>query len=75
MQYRARQNVILEVGYFIGLLGREKVTVLYRGDVELPSDMLGIVYTNLDESGGWKLALAKELKQGGYEIDLNKLIV
>ena len=71
---RARQNVVMELGYFIGLLGRENVAVLYRGDVELPSDMLGIVGTALDEHDGWRLALAKELKESGYDIDLNKLI-
>lgn len=71
---RARQNVVLEMGYFIGLLGREKVCVLYKGDVELPSDILGIVYTKIDEPEAWKLSLAKELKTVGYDVDLNKLI-
>lgn len=73
-QPRARQNVILELGYFVGKIGRNKVCVLYRGDVELPSDMLGVVYTQLDDSGAWQLNLAKELKEAGYEIDLNQII-
>lgn len=71
---RARQNVVLEMGYFVGLLSREKVCVLYKGDLELPSDILGVVYTKVDESEAWKLTLAKELKSAGYEIDLNKLM-
>lgn len=41
---RARQNVILEFGYFIGRIGRRKVCCLYKGNVELPSDMHGICY-------------------------------
>jgi len=41
---RARQNVILEFGYFMGLLGRDRVCCLYKGDMQLPSDMHGIVY-------------------------------
>lgn len=45
---RARQNVILEFGYFIGRLGRRKVCCLYNGDLELPSDMHGICYLNFN---------------------------
>lgn len=71
---RARQNVVLEMGYFVGTLGRDKVFVLYKGDVELPSDILGVVYTKIDDADAWKLNVAKELKIAGYEIDLNKLI-
>lgn len=71
---RARQNVILELGYFIGKLGRKNVCALYRGDVELPSDMLGVVYVKLDEGGGWKFLLAKELIASGFSIDMNKVV-
>jgi predicted nucleotide-binding protein len=73
-QPRARQNVILEMGYFVGLLGRERVCVLYKGDVELPSDILGVVYNKIDDSEAWKLSLAKELRTAGYPVDLNALI-
>ena len=43
-------------------------------DVEIPSDYLGVVYVPLDNSGAWKFSMAKELKQAGMEVDLNKLI-
>lgn len=69
---RARQNVLLELGYFIGRLGRNKVCALKRGDVELPSDYVGVVWEKMDDGGGWKLALARELKAAGHEVDLNK---
>jgi len=71
---RARQNVILELGYFIGQLGRKHVCALKMGDLELPSDILGVVWTELDDAGGWKASLAKELKAAGYEIDWNKVM-
>lgn len=71
---RARQNVVLELGYFIGRLGRTKVCALKRGDVELPSDYVGIVWENMDAGGGWKLALARELKAAGHAVDLNKAL-
>lgn len=70
---RARQNVILEMGYFIGLLGRSKVIALKKNDVETPSDFAGIVYITLDEVGAWKYQLARELHHGGFEISPDKL--
>jgi len=72
MQPRARQNVILELGYFIGRLGRDKVCALKSGDLELPSDIFGVVWTPLDAGGGWKVSLARELQAAGFEVDWNK---
>ncbi len=71
-QPRARQNVILELGYFCGALGRSRVCVLYKEGVEIPGDYLGVVYTPFDDAGGWHLRLAKEMKAAGLELDLNK---
>lgn len=71
---RARQNVILEMGYFIGRLGRERVCPLYTKGVELPSDLYGLLYTEIDSSEHWKIKMAKELKASGYDIDVNKII-
>jgi predicted nucleotide-binding protein len=71
---RARQNVILELGYFIGKLGRSKVRVLYKKDVEIPSDYHGVEYIAYDATGGWKLRLAAEMKNAGIQIDMNKAI-
>lgn len=71
---RARQNVILELGYFMGKLGRNRVCVLYRGNVELPSDMHGIVYVSMNNPAEWQLRLAQEMKQAELPIDLNKLV-
>lgn len=71
---RARQNVVFELGFFIGALGRSKVAVLYEDGVELPSDMSGVLYTPLDAGGAWKLALAKEFQAVGLAVDLNRAI-
>ncbi|ANF81313.1 hypothetical protein A3K93_03290 [Acinetobacter sp. NCu2D-2] len=71
---RARQNVILELGYFIGKLGRERVCALKTADLEIPSDFGGVVYTEMDKYEAWKFSLAKELKAAGYLIDMNKMI-
>lgn len=71
---RGRQNVILELGYFVGRLSRARVCALYKGGVEMPSDFHGVVYVPMDEAGGWKLRVATELKQAGIEVDLNFVI-
>jgi predicted nucleotide-binding protein len=70
---RARQNVILELGYFLGSLGRGRVRALYREGVELPSDLLGWLYTRMDERGAWRLDLGRELRAAGFDADLNRL--
>jgi hypothetical protein len=71
LEHRARQNVILELGYFIGKLGRERVCALKVDGVEVPSDLHGVVYIPLDARGAWKLILARELKAAGIDVDMN----
>lgn len=68
---RARQNVVLELGFFMGTLGRHRVCVLHTGDIELPSDYAGVLYLPLDAGGAWRFLLAKEMKASGMQIDLN----
>ena len=73
LKARARQNVLLELGYFWGTLGRSKVCVLYKEEVDIPSDYDGVIYTVLDNNNGWQLKLAKEIKSAGLIVDLNSL--
>lgn len=73
-KFRARQNVIFELGYFSAALTRQKVCVLYKEGVEIPNDFAGVIYTPMDNSGGWQLILAKEMKASGLSIDLNRVI-
>jgi predicted nucleotide-binding protein len=46
---RARQNVIFELGFFLGKLGREsgRVLLLHKGPIEMPSDILGVEYIDI----------------------------
>jgi len=71
---RARQNVIMELGYFMGRLGRSRVCALYKGGVELPSDYQGVLYIDMDTAGGWKAKLAQEFVQAKIPIDLAGLL-
>jgi predicted nucleotide-binding protein len=69
---RARQNVILELGFFLGRLGRKHVCALYQQGVEIPSDYQGVLFLPIDDGGAWRFALAREIRAAGMEIDLNK---
>lgn len=73
-KYRARQNVIIEMGYFIGKLGRSKVFPLYEEGVELPSDLHGVLYVPIDNAGSWKFRLAKELNASGYDVNVKNIL-
>ena len=73
LRARARQNVILELGFFIGSLGRKLVAALEEPGVERPSDVDGVLYIPLDPGDTWRLLLAKEMKAAGLPVDLNRL--
>ncbi|HLG15373.1 MAG TPA: TIR domain-containing protein [Blastocatellia bacterium] len=73
-RFRARQNVIFELGYFMAKPGRKKVCSLYKDGVELPTDVDGVIYIPLDSGGGWKLELAKNLRAAGLPIEMNDLV-
>jgi hypothetical protein len=65
-QPRARQNVIFELGLFVGILGRHRVCALHKGALELPSDYQGVLYIPMDEQGGWRTQIVKELEAAGF---------
>jgi len=69
---RARQNVVFELGYFMGKLGRSRVVAVHESGVELPSDISGLLYKQL--TGNWKMELAGEINAAGIEIDLRKAL-
>jgi Predicted nucleotide-binding protein containing TIR-like domain len=69
---RARQNVILELGYFLARLGRNNVCCLYVEGVESPSDYDGVLYVPYDEGGAWQSKLITELSAAGIEVDIEK---
>ena len=70
---RARQNVVLELGYFLGKLGRERMCILLKDSTSIPSDFSGIVYINMDSAGSWKLNLAKELAEAEFPINFEDI--
>ena len=63
------RNVVFEAGYFIGKLGRKNTVILSDQDIEMPSDLAGVLYVGED----WRYQILKELKAIGYEIDFQKM--
>jgi predicted nucleotide-binding protein len=70
---RGRQNVIFELGFFFGKLGRDHVCVLLEEGVEQPSDIAGLVYVAADVSGSWKYSLGRELQASGIEVAFDRI--
>ena len=70
---RARQNVMFELGFFIGKLGRNRVCALVKGEIEIPSDY-PVVFVKLDDGGVWERELARELKAADIAFDFNRVL-
>jgi predicted nucleotide-binding protein len=66
---RARPNVVFEWGYFVGKLGRSRVCCISTGNVDVPSDMNGLVtkryQASIDEVA---YGITKDLKAAGYNL-------
>jgi len=73
LKLRARQNVIFELGFFIGRLGRERVTVLRKGEVEIPSNYKGVQYLPLDDGGAWWMQVAKAIESAHIKVNWDGL--
>jgi predicted nucleotide-binding protein len=70
---RTRQNTIFEVGYFFAKLGRRRVVLLAEPGVERLTQLDGVLYIELDEAGGWKSSLVREIRSAGLAADLNEI--
>jgi len=72
-KHRAGQNVIFELGYFLGRLGRQNVIAIYRKkkDFEIPNDYNGVLW--IEYKTGWYFELIKELQACNFDVDANKL--
>lgn len=74
---RVRQNVVLELGMLLALLGRKRVAILLEQieNMERPSDIQGLIYVpfrdDLEKDAG--LLLAKEMAAQGFAIDIKRL--
>lgn len=71
---RARQNVIFEHGLLLGLLGRERTCALICGDLEIPSDLNGVIYERFTDIENESIKIARILKNAGYDVETKGLL-
>ncbi len=73
---RPKQDVVFELGFLLGNLGKGNVLVFFRecANFEIPTDFEGIKFTAFDDRDSWKLALIRELSNCGYNIDTHRIL-
>ena len=72
-KYRAQQDVIFELGYFLGCFGRQNVVVIYpkKKNFEIPSEYKGVFW--VEYKTGWYFELIKQLQASNFDVDANNL--
>ena len=70
---RAHQNVIFELGYFIGKLNPNQVCLLYTEGVELPSGIRDVAYVPMDRNNDWQLKIRQGMQDAGLPIDMSQV--
>ena len=73
---RPQQDVVFELGFLLGKLGKDNVLVFFRecANFEIPTDFEGIKVTAFDDRDSWKLALIRELTNCGYNVDADRIL-
>jgi len=73
---RPQQDVVLELGFLLGKLGKANVLVFFResANFEIPTDFEGIKVTAFDDRDSWKLALIRELTNCGYNVNPDRIL-
>ncbi len=73
---RPKQDVIFELGFLLGNLGKGNVLVFFREctNFEIPIDFEGIKFTAFDDRDSWKLALIRELSNCGLAVDGDRIL-
>jgi predicted nucleotide-binding protein len=73
---RPKQDVVFELGFLLGSLGKGNVLVFFRecANFEIPVDFEGIKVTAFDDRDSWKLALIRELSNCGLVVDCDRIL-
>ncbi len=71
----ARSDVLLEAGFLFGAVGRRRVCFLLDGQPSLGPQLDAVVVRHvMDDAGLWRLLLAREMKQAGLAVDMNRAL-
>jgi len=72
------QDVVFELGFLLGKIGKEHVFVLFREsekrEFDVRIDFEGIKATPFDNRDSWKLALIRELTNCGYTVEGGRIL-
>jgi predicted nucleotide-binding protein len=71
---RARQNVVLELGYFLAKLEKSRIAILADEGLELASDYSGVIYIPWQSGDGWRVPLAKAMRGKVIPFNVNKAL-
>lgn len=63
---------MLAVGYLLGAFGSKRIGIVTSGKAALPPQLEGAARHTVDEGGLWRLLLARQMRQAGLQVDLNK---
>lgn len=58
--YQSRPNVFIELGYLIHKCSLDNVTIVSNGDVEMPTDISGIIHVKMDNPN-WKESIRNQM--------------
>lgn len=68
---QTRPNLLFELGYLWGRLGRQNLFLLVEPGVRFPSNLNGLLYHELDERKLWQQQLTAELRVAGFDVDFS----
>jgi predicted nucleotide-binding protein len=73
---RPQQDVVFELGFLLGKLGKENMLVFFRecANFEIPTDFEGMKVTAFDDRDSWKFALIRELTNCGCNVDAHRIL-
>ena len=66
--------LLLELGFLVRALGRERICFLVSGNLALAPQWEGVARLPLDEAGTWRLLLARAMKKAGLDVDMNRAL-
>ena len=63
---------MMAIGFMLAVLGRGRMACLMSGKASVPAALKGATSIGVDDSGLWRLLLAREMKRSGLDVDLNR---
>jgi len=67
-------ELLLDIGFLLAVVGRARICFVPAGQTTLPADLEGMTRHAMDDAGLWRLLLAREMRQAGLDVDLNRAI-